>query len=84
VVTDNLAPIRLGTLSDDLLTDVIRGEVDLLTADHYDLLIVEQLLSDDLGMAAELVVARVHHDALGSHAGARHHRALTSEAAAAL
>jgi hypothetical protein len=29
-------------------------------------------------------VARVHHDALGSHAGARHHRALTSEAAAAL
>jgi hypothetical protein len=30
------------------------------------------------------VVARVHHDALGTHAGARHHCALTSEAAMAL
>jgi hypothetical protein len=30
------------------------------------------------------VVARVHHDSLGAHARARHHRALTWEAAAAL
>jgi hypothetical protein len=29
------------------------------------------------------VVAHVHHDALGSHAGAGHHRALTCEMAAA-
>jgi hypothetical protein len=30
------------------------------------------------------VETRVHHDALGAHAGARHHRAFTWEAAAAL
>jgi hypothetical protein len=30
------------------------------------------------------VVVHVHHDALSAHAGARHHRALTSEAATAL
>jgi hypothetical protein len=29
------------------------------------------------------VVARGHHDALGAHTGAGHHRALTCEAAAA-
>jgi hypothetical protein len=31
---------------------------------------VEQLLGDDRGEAAEHVVVRVHHDALGAHAGA--------------
>jgi hypothetical protein len=84
VVTDNPAPIRLGTLSDDLLIGEARGEAYLLTVDYYDLLVVEQLLGNDRGKAAEHVVARVHHDALGAHTGARCHRALTSEAAAAL
>jgi hypothetical protein len=81
---DNLAPIRLGTLSDDLLTNEARGEADLLAADYHDLLVIEQLLGDDRGMVADHVVARVHHDALGAHARAGHHRALTCEAAAAL
>jgi hypothetical protein len=30
------------------------------------------------------VMARVHHNALGAYARARHHRALTNEAAATL
>ena len=62
-----------------LLADEATGHADLLAADHHDLLAVEQLLGDDRGEAAEHVVARVHHDALGAHAGARHHRALTCE-----
>ena len=66
-----------------LLADEAAGHADLLAADHHDLLAVEQLLGDDRGEAAEHVVARVHHDALGAHAGAGHHRALTCEAAAA-
>jgi hypothetical protein len=82
-VTDNLAPIWLDTLSDDLLIDEARGEADLFAADYHDLLIIEQLLGDNRGKAAEHVVAHVHHDALGSHAGAGHHRALTCEMAAA-
>jgi hypothetical protein len=73
-VTDNLAPIWLDTLSDDLLMDDTVGIADLLGTDHHDLLVVEQLLGDDREKAAEHVVARVHHDALGSHAGAGHHR----------
>jgi hypothetical protein len=48
-VTDNLAPIWLDTLSNDLLTGEAHGEADLLAADYYDLLVVEQLLSDDGG-----------------------------------
>jgi hypothetical protein len=82
-VTDNLAPIWLDTLLDDLLTDEARGEADLLAADYHDLLVIEQLLGDDRGKAAEPVVARVHHDALGAHTGAGHHRALTCEVVAA-
>jgi hypothetical protein len=48
-VTDNLAPIWLDTLSDDLLIDEAHGEADLLAADYHDLLVVEQLLGDDRG-----------------------------------
>jgi hypothetical protein len=84
VVTDNFAPIRLDTLSDDLLTDKARGEANLLTANYHDLLVVEQLLGDDRGKTTEHVMARVHHNALGAYARARHHRALTNEAAATL
>jgi hypothetical protein len=83
-VMDNLAPIWLDTPSEYLLTCEARGEADLLTADYYDLLVVEQLLGDDRGKVAEHVVVGVHHNALGAHAGARHHRVLTGEAAAAL
>jgi hypothetical protein len=82
--TDNLMPILLDTLLDDLLTDEAAENADLLGADHHDLLVVEQLLGHDREKVAEHVVARVHHDALGAHAGARHHRALTCEAAVAL
>jgi hypothetical protein len=71
-VTDNLAPIWLDIPSEDLLTGEARGGADLLTADYYDLLVVEQLLGDDREKAAEHVVARVHHDALGAHARAGH------------
>jgi hypothetical protein len=46
---DNLAPIWLDTLSDDLLTDEAHREADLLAADYHDLLVVEQLLGDDGG-----------------------------------
>jgi hypothetical protein len=70
VVTDNLTPIRLDTASDDFLISEARGEADLLTVDYYDLLVVEQLLGDDRGKAAEHVVVHVHHDALGALAGA--------------
>ena len=62
-----------------LLADEATGHADLLAADHHDLLAVEQLLGDNRGEAAEHVVACVNHDALGAHAGARHHRALTCE-----
>jgi hypothetical protein len=48
-VMDNLAPIWMDTLSDDLLTDEAAGNADLLGADHYDLLVVEQLLGNDRG-----------------------------------
>jgi hypothetical protein len=44
---DNLAPIWLDTLSDDLLTDKAPGNTDLLGADHHNLLVIEQLLGDD-------------------------------------
>jgi hypothetical protein len=37
---------------------------------YYDLLVVEQFFGDDAGQAVEHVVARVHHDTLGAHAGA--------------
>jgi hypothetical protein len=74
----------LDTPSEDLLTGEIRGEADLPTADYYDLLVVKQLLGDDRGKAAEHVVARVHHNTLGAHAGARHYRAFTREVAAVL
>jgi hypothetical protein len=47
--TDSLAPIWLETLSDNLLTDGARGEAGRLTADYYDLLVVEQFLDDDGG-----------------------------------
>jgi hypothetical protein len=69
-VTNNLAPIRLGTLADDSLADETAGHADLLAADYHDLLVVEQLLGDDRGKAAEHVVVHVHHDALGALAGA--------------
>ena len=62
-----------------LLADEAAGHADLLAADHHDLLAVEQLLGDNRGEAAEHVVACVNHDALGAHAGARHHHALTCE-----
>jgi hypothetical protein len=66
--------IWLDTLSDDLLMDKATENVDLLGADHHDLLIIEQLLGDERGKAAEHVVAHVHHDVLGAQAGAGHHR----------
>jgi hypothetical protein len=47
--TDSLAPIWLEALPDSLLTDGARGEAGRLTADYYDLLVVEQLLGDDGG-----------------------------------
>jgi len=62
-----------------LLADEATRHEDLVTAYHHNLLAVEQLLGDNRGEAAVHVVARVHHDALGAHAGARHHRALTCE-----
>jgi hypothetical protein len=70
---DNLAPIWLDTLSDDLLTNKAAGNADLLGVDHHDFLVVEQLLGNDRGKAAEHVVARVHHDVLDAHVGAEHH-----------
>jgi hypothetical protein len=71
-VTDNLAPARLDTLVDDSQADETSRDADLLSMDYHNLLVVEQLLSDDRGKAAEHVVARVHHDALGTHARAGH------------
>jgi hypothetical protein len=71
---DNLAPMWLDTPSDDLLTDKAAGNADLLGVDHHHLLVIEQLLGDDRGKAAEYVVARVHHNALHAYAGAGHHR----------
>jgi hypothetical protein len=64
--------IKLVTPADDSLADETAGHADLLATDYYDLLVVEQLLGDDRGKAAEHVVVRVHHDALGAHAGAGH------------
>jgi hypothetical protein len=46
-VTDNLAPIWLDTLSNDLLMDEAAENADLLGADHYNLPVVEQLLGND-------------------------------------
>jgi hypothetical protein len=54
------------------MADETAGHADLLAADYHDLLVIEQLLSDDRGKAAEHVVVRVHHDALG-----RTHRSWT-------
>jgi hypothetical protein len=62
--------IRLDTLADDSLADEAAGHADLFATDHHGLPAVEQLLGDDRGEAAEHVVVRVHHDALGAHAGA--------------
>jgi hypothetical protein len=47
--TDSLAPIWLEALPDSLMTDGAHGESGRLTADYYDLLVVEQLLGDDGG-----------------------------------
>jgi hypothetical protein len=60
----------LDTLADDSLADEAAEHADLLATDHHSFPAVEQLVGDDRGKAAEHVVARVHHDALGAHAGA--------------
>jgi hypothetical protein len=46
---DSLAPIWLEALPDSLPIDGAHGEAGRLTADYYDLLVVEQFLGDDGG-----------------------------------